>query len=126
MAKTQPRGVNSPMGRTLGEPPPFQGRAPDYNVSAIHKGTGHRGQIGAAWKKDDGSIQIRLHAFVVLSAVQDIVITLFPREPNEVPQRGRIAEAVEAVTVGEEVVPPPPPALCEPGPDHGGSGDLQF
>lgn len=55
------------------------GRRPDYHVSAM-SGSDHKGRVGAAWRKADGSISLKLNAFVVLAAVNDLVITLFPND----------------------------------------------
>ena len=62
------------------------GRKPDYTLSAKTKTGGFKGRIGAAWKQDDGSIQLKLDPFVQLSgaaiAVDDIWLTLYPTDEN--------------------------------------------
>lgn len=64
------------------------GRRPDYKVSAMNKFNDHKGQVGAAWLNDNGSISIKLNAFVVLSAENDLVITLFPHDGGGSQPRG--------------------------------------
>lgn len=73
------------------------GRKPDYNVSALDKATDRRGKIGVAWKQDDGSIQVKLDAFVVLDARQhDLLIALFPMDGTaEFKKRKRNASNVD-------------------------------
>jgi hypothetical protein len=56
------------------------GRTPDYTLSALNKSNEHKGKIGVAWNNSDGSITIKLNPFVVISAVQGLVINLFPYE----------------------------------------------
>jgi hypothetical protein len=53
---------------------------PDYNVSAKFKNTDFKGRIGGAWKNDDGTISVRLNAFITLKATEDLIITLFPAD----------------------------------------------
>ena len=57
-----------------------KGRKPDYQVSALNKGTENKGNVGAAWKNDNGTISIVLNKFVVLNQADDLLITLFPPE----------------------------------------------
>ena len=63
------------------------GRQPDYDLSALNKETEERGRIGAAWANDDGTISIKLNAFVVLRDAKDTVITLFPRDKDRATKR---------------------------------------
>lgn len=58
------------------------GKPPDYNVSAVMRGTDVKGNIGVAWKSDndDGRISMKLHGFVTLTGHPDLYITLFPRD----------------------------------------------
>ncbi len=60
--------------------PPKSGRPPDFNVSALVKSTDHKGRVGAGWVNADGTITVKLNPFVVLSAAQDTLITLFPAD----------------------------------------------
>lgn len=62
---------------------PFVPRKPDYDVSAMKKGTQYKGKVGAAWKNDKGQIQIYLNPFVVLDASEDLALTLFPVPAGE-------------------------------------------
>lgn len=55
-------------------------KPPDYNVSALVRGTEMKGNVGVAWKRDDGKISVKLDAFVVLNGGPDTFLTLFPRE----------------------------------------------
>lgn len=56
------------------------GRRPHYRLGALHKKTEERGNVGAAWINDDGTIAIRLEPFVVLESSVDLVLTLFPEK----------------------------------------------
>ncbi len=60
---------------------PFTPRPPDYDVSAMKKGTEFKGRVGAAWRNEKGQIQIYLNPFVVLEASPDLMLTLFPVGP---------------------------------------------
>ena len=53
------------------------GRIPDYDLSVLSKSNEHKGKVGVGWINQDGSISIKLNPFVVLSASQDLLITLF-------------------------------------------------
>jgi hypothetical protein len=55
----------------------FVPRPPDYKLAVLSKSTEHRGNVGVAWKNADGSIRIQLNPFVVLTASEDLVATLF-------------------------------------------------
>lgn len=64
----------------------FTARQPDYQVSALEKSTGQKGTIGSAWSQPDGSIRIKLNAFVVLPTnTDDLVITCWPNNGNSRP-----------------------------------------
>ncbi len=66
------------------------GRRPDYILSALCKRTELRGRVGAAWVNEDGTLSIKLNAFVVLSANDDLVITLFENDDKNAPwKRGK-------------------------------------
>lgn len=66
-------------------------RKPDYNVSMMND-SGAKGRIGAAWTNDDGSIYIKLDAWVTVQgeglAGQKVSIRLFPTS-EEYQQRER-------------------------------------
>lgn len=83
----------------MSEEPRSKGRQPDFNLSALDKDTGKKGKVGAAWKNADGTISISLNNFVVLSAQQPLVLTLFPNTPYEtsrpVPARSNRSEALD-------------------------------
>jgi len=55
----------------------MSGRQPDYHLHAMNKDTDRKGRIGAAWKNDDGSISIKLDAFVVLNSNDNLEVRLF-------------------------------------------------
>lgn len=57
---------------------PTGGRRPDYNLGALDKDTNERGTIGAAWRNPDGTINIRVNAFVELAGRRGLILTLFP------------------------------------------------
>ena len=54
----------------------------DYRVAALNKGTDAKTVVGRAWKKDDGTIQIVLDYFVVLHGGKELLLTLFPNDPD--------------------------------------------
>lgn len=56
------------------------GRKPDYTLSALDKTTGEKNVVGAAWRNSDGSIRIKINAFVVLPGGSNTVLTLFDVE----------------------------------------------
>jgi len=58
-------------------------RTPDYDVKAMNKKTDDKARIGAGWNNPDGSITIVLNSFVVLQSSNDIIVTLFPKKPNQ-------------------------------------------
>lgn len=70
----------------------FKPEKPDYFVSAYHpvavkkKGEPElvKGTVGAAWTKEDGSIDIKLNPFVVLDNTSEQVrLRLWPRKESE-------------------------------------------
>lgn len=62
--------------KTESKPKP---KSPDYKVGCLNKVTGEKGNIGAAWLNNDGTINIVLNNLVVVQASKDLVITLFPK-----------------------------------------------
>jgi hypothetical protein len=56
----------------------FTPRQPDYDVSAIDTATNAKARVGAAWNQGDGTIRIKLNAFVILQASDSLLLTLFP------------------------------------------------
>ena len=59
---------------------------PDYTVGGLNKTTGDRNaKLGAAWRNADGSITVKLDAFIVLHGGPDLLVRLFPRniKPGE-------------------------------------------
>ena len=85
----------------------FVGRQPDYKLSALCKGNEHKGNVGVAWKNANGTIAIKLNAFVVLDANQDLVLTLFLNEgdkwPKKKPVKAEKSEEVAAETGTEDI-----------------------
>lgn len=58
-----------------------KGKRPDYSVSFIMRGDdSQKGNIGVAWKNDNGRISIKLNPKVVLEWHPDLFITLFPED----------------------------------------------
>jgi len=56
-------------------------RSPDYQIKAMTRPGSlplRLGRIGAGWSNPDGSISIKLDPFVVISAADDLIITVFP------------------------------------------------
>lgn len=52
-------------------------RKPDYRLKFLNKDTDEKGELGAAWKNEDGSISIVLNAKVTISQNEMEVLTLF-------------------------------------------------
>lgn len=61
----------------------FEARPPDYNVSALNKNTEVKGNVGVAWKQSDGTIRVKINAFVVLEGGEPLVLTLFPNNGSK-------------------------------------------
>lgn len=59
--------------------PKSGGKQPDYDLCFIHKNTGQKGRVGAAWSNPDGSIRVTLNPLVVIPSDPGIVLTLFKR-----------------------------------------------
>jgi hypothetical protein len=55
-------------------------KKPDYRVGCLDKQTDAKGNIGAAWINDDGTISIVIDAFVVIRGGKQTLITLFPEK----------------------------------------------
>lgn len=60
-----------------------RGRQPDFHLHAMHIDTNEKGRVGAAWLNDDGSITIKLDAFVTLTATPDLTIRLFKNDRKQ-------------------------------------------
>lgn len=58
----------------------MSGNKPDYKLHALDKETQEKNRIGAGWINEDGSIRVKLDAFVVLQASPNLVLTLFPEK----------------------------------------------
>jgi len=63
-------------------------RRPDYRLSALksfptpEEWKDMKGEVGAAWLNENGSISIRLEPFVTLRSEPGLVLTLFPVKPK--------------------------------------------
>ncbi len=57
------------------------GPKPDWRLAALIKGTGYAGNVGVGWTKPNGTISLKLNAFVKLEGKEDLVLTLFPEKP---------------------------------------------
>lgn len=63
-----------------------ESRKPDYTVNALDKDSNVKGRVGAAWKQEDGSIQITLDPWVTLRGRGfnvNLLVTLFPAMSRE-------------------------------------------
>ena len=63
-----------------------EARKPDYTVNALEKDLNIKGRVGAAWKQEDGSIQITLDPWVILKGRghnMNLLVTLFPAMSKE-------------------------------------------
>ena len=54
-----------------------RGRTPDWELRCLNRNTEERGQIGAAWTNDDGSIRIKLNPCVTVPSDPMLLLTLF-------------------------------------------------
>lgn len=70
----------------------FIPRRPDYNVSVMNKDTDKKGNIGVAWKKEDGTITIKLNPFVVLDFSENLIVILFPVAPRKKTVNGEFVQ----------------------------------
>lgn len=59
------------------------GNKPDFKLHALNKTTQEKNRVGAGWSNPDGSISIRLEAFIVLAPSPDLVLTLFPEDRSK-------------------------------------------
>lgn len=59
------------------------GRRPDYRVMALDKDTEERGEVGAGWLKEDGSIYIKFNPFVTVPVGYRFSVTAFPIDDRE-------------------------------------------
>ncbi len=58
-------------------------RTPDYVVAALNKHDNRKnGNVGRAWKNDDGSIAVVLDSFIVIEGGRDMLLTLFPYDES--------------------------------------------
>lgn len=57
-----------------------RGRAPDYIIKAMSRDGQLKQRVGAAWLNAEGSISLKLDAFVVLNGQNDPIITLFKKD----------------------------------------------
>lgn len=56
------------------------GVRPQWRLAALDKETEDTSHVGVAWNKDNGSISIKLNAFVHLIGNKNLVLTLFPSD----------------------------------------------
>jgi len=69
---------------------------PDYHVVGRNSMTAEEGPIGAAWRRDDGSIEIQLCPFTQLMASPSLIICLLPAA--ETPTTAEANDDVTAAT----------------------------
>lgn len=63
------------------------GPRPTHALLVLHKDTGKKGRIGAAWDKGDGSFSIVLEAGVSISWRDGFIISLFPANRDASPRK---------------------------------------
>lgn len=85
-------------------------RKPTHNISVINKVTGARGQVGAGWLNDNGTITLALNPMVHLVSNPDCTITLFPIDykPAERPTNMRRGGPRYQPVAGDEPREPDP------------------
>ncbi len=61
-------------------------RKPDFEISALLKGTKESLKIGAAWMNEDGSLHIKFSMFADLNTLRDpsVLVTAFDRREPKV------------------------------------------
>ena len=64
-------------------------RKPDFNLSAMSDNNVCKGRVGAGWLNPDGSINIKLNPFVVLTAMDALKLRLFPVDGYEERQKSK-------------------------------------
>lgn len=57
-------------------------RQPDYKVGCLDKTDNRKGNVGAAWLNEDGTISMVFDPFVVIQGGRDRLITLFPNQKD--------------------------------------------
>ena len=62
-------------------------RKPDFTIRAIKKGTQSKGEVGVAWKNEDGSIYMKFNPFVTVPVGDEFAITAFPIGPADIQAR---------------------------------------
>ena len=53
-------------------------RKPDYRLKVLNKITEQKGEVGAGWANEDGSISIVLNPCITILGNDSLVLTLFP------------------------------------------------
>jgi hypothetical protein len=82
------------------------GPKPDYDIGALNRATGEKNNyVGAAWRRDDGTISIKLNAFVVLRGSEDLFVTLFPRDNHQERTPARRTAPAAARKVPDDEIP---------------------
>jgi len=57
------------------------GRKPDYSVGALNRDTDEKNsKVGAAWRNDDGSIDVQINDFIVIRGSKTTYLRLFPSQ----------------------------------------------
>lgn len=51
---------------------------PTHKLKVLDKSTEQKGEVGAGWENEDGSITIQLNPCVILTPDKSKVLTLFP------------------------------------------------
>lgn len=55
-------------------------KRPDYRVAAMNKDTEAKGNIGAAWINENGTISVTIEPFIHIQGGKEMLITLFPNK----------------------------------------------
>ena len=64
-----------------------KGRMPDWELRCLNRNNEERGQVGAAWTNDDGSIRIKLNPCINLQSDPMLILTLFKWNNEFNPQK---------------------------------------
>lgn len=62
----------------------FKPRKPDFIIRAKNKNGTQKGEIGAAWLNEDGSLFLKFNPYVVVPVGDDFAIAAFPEGPARV------------------------------------------
>jgi hypothetical protein len=72
------------------------GRRPDYRIMALDKDTEERGELGAGWLKEDGSIYLKFNPFVTVPVGGRFSVAAFPIDHERDERIRRSSAAADA------------------------------